>query len=932
MMKVHPIRHVIIWIVIAIVLFPVLWIFTTSIRRDNAYISSSLFSSQTTWQNYIDLIVEPKNVPALYNEISNIYSLGDPYDKMSKKEVLGKLNSDFEAYQNYFNKTLKMSSSIYEDAKWINTNVLPQAKSIALDNVKKYGKQDVEYLSSLASYLSKRYSSLDKEYKLAGMYKLLQQLQNSPDEQALKVVSVYFPQLQKGWEKYRDSSRKAAEKIKNVPSTVSKLLEKDNVKGQSAQDLIDAYQETYDMMKSGTFSYAKWFAPIYLRKINMDTIKLSQKMKTPEKDELLKIKSEVFSLVQGLRNSKASYDKALSDALSTTKNAYTALIGKLQASLDELSSSYSEKMSALDSLKNEIDKNSLTLTKDASQIGLFSTNIVPTSMALSEFVSVVKSVLNSSQTQQGTGNGTFYDFSSYIDLTQKWLGYVPKTKEFSEVKKKVENILKALEFLQSKNAFLLANANLDAISNIKSSLPFVMIKLQAALKMSLPVLQNYSSTQAQISQDYAKFQKINQETNSLSQQMASLRKKVNAINTKILISQLYYSTMIFNEKAKKTFNSINSFESAQTFLNDLSDFYARVENTGLSVPAIPSYSRYEEFFNVKKLMETSSLAIETSKAINQLVSQYSSYINDLKKRSASYVEVNMLGFPLMVKELSSMSSLYHGMYVSKIGPALGIISRRSHDLSTLTYLSKAKGKLNDMNDSAYYLTQYWKVKYVPPFMRWLLNSIIVAGTAAIITVFLSAFMAYPFSRFRFVGRKYGLIGLLLVQMFPTMMAMVALYLLLNFIGKFFPPLGLNTLGGLTFLYIGGGIAFNAWLIKGFFDAIPKELEEAAMVDGATRFQTFWRVVLPLSTPVLAVTTILGFVGNYGDYILASIVLTGIKHYTYAVGLQTFSTSQYSTNWGLLTAAALIGMIPILAIFLGLQRFIVGGLTQGSVKG
>lgn len=208
----------------------------------------------------------------------------------------------------------------------------------------------------------------------------------------------------------------------------------------------------------------------------------------------------------------------------------------------------------------------------------------------------------------------------------------------------------------------------------------------------------------------------------------------------------------------------------------------------------------------------------------------------------------------------------------------------------------------------------------------------MAGTAAIITVFLSAFMAYPFSRFRFVGRKYGLIGLLLVQMFPTMMAMVALYLLLNFIGKFFPPLGLNTLGGLTFLYIGGGIAFNAWLIKGFFDAIPKELEEAAMVDGATRFQTFWRVVLPLSTPVLAVTTILGFVGNYGDYILASIVLTGIKHYTYAVGLQTFSTSQYSTNWGLLTAAALIGMIPILAIFLGLQRFIVGGLTQGSVKG
>ena len=932
MKRAHPIRHIVIWLVIAVVLFPVLWIFTTSIRRGNAYISTSLFSGQTTWQNYVDLILEPKNVPALYNEVSNIYSLGEPYNKMSKKKIIAKLNSDFNAYDRYFKSTLRMSNSIKEDAKWINTNFLPEAKKAAVKNVKKYGTQDVIYLNELSSYLSKKYSALGEKYKLAGLLQTLKKIENSPTPQMLSVIKNYFPNVSKQWEKYSSASKASASKISNFPSEISELLSNNKISGKNANDLIAAYKQTYKMLVNGNFSYSKWFAPIYLREINMNTIKISQSLHGADKIKLIKMKNDLFSTVQNLNAYKISYTKSVQNALNTSKNAYEELVGNLQDSLNNLENSYSKDLNDLSVLQNNASVYSATLTKDASQIALFANNIIPTSIALENFVSILKTVLKGESQNSNGKNEQFYDFSPYIILTKKWLSLASDQQSFLGVTKKVNVILNNLEFLQSMENFMATHLTLDAISNIKSSLPFVTLKLKSGLEMSMPVLKNYDSTKKELNAVYFKTKQITKEISKISKEILPLRKKLETLNSSIILAQLYYLTKISKDSLKSQFDEINSFENARLFLENLSNFYSNLENSNVKLPAFPSYSRYDEFFNVEKLIKTVSLALKTSNDIDRLVTQYASYIDKLKNRSTSYIEINKLGFPLIVKELSTLNSLYQQQYVSKIGPNLGIISRRTHDLSSLKYFSEVSTKLSSMNSKAYYITQEWKVKYIPPFMRWLLNSIIVAGSAAVVTVFLSALMAYPFSRFRFVGRKYGLIGILLVQMFPTMMAMVALYLLLNFIGKFFPPLGLNTLGGLAFLYIGGGIAFDAWLTKGFFDAIPKELEEAAMVDGATRFQTFWKIILPLSAPILAVTTILGFVGNYGDYILASIVLTGINHYTYAVGLQTFSTSQYSTNWGLMTAAALIGMIPILVLFLGLQRFIVSGLTQGSVKG
>lgn len=218
-----------------------------------------------------------------------------------------------------------------------------------------------------------------------------------------------------------------------------------------------------------------------------------------------------------------------------------------------------------------------------------------------------------------------------------------------------------------------------------------------------------------------------------------------------------------------------------------------------------------------------------------------------------------------------------------------------------------------------------------PFPRWVLNTVIVSGTTAVITVFLCALGAYAFSRFRFRGRRAGLLALLLVQMFPQMLAMVAIYLLLIKIKEFVPWLGYNTHPGLIMVYLGGAMGFNTWFMKGYFDTIPRSVEESALVDGATPFQAFLRIVLPLARPILAVVLIIQFITTYSEYVLASILLKGTEMYTLAVGLRFFIQQAYDRRWGVFSAAAILGALLILAIFLPLQKLIISGLTGGAVK-
>jgi arabinogalactan oligomer / maltooligosaccharide transport system permease protein len=219
-----------------------------------------------------------------------------------------------------------------------------------------------------------------------------------------------------------------------------------------------------------------------------------------------------------------------------------------------------------------------------------------------------------------------------------------------------------------------------------------------------------------------------------------------------------------------------------------------------------------------------------------------------------------------------------------------------------------------------------------PYVRWYANTLLICGASALLNVFLGACGAYAFSRFRFRGRRSGLLGVLLVQMFPNFIAVVALYLVFIKIGNVFPGIGLNTPWALILIYLGGAMGVNTWLIKGYLDTIPVEIDESARVDGASHAQIFFQITLRLAAPILAVTGLLAFIISLNEILIANLFLTDNSQKTLAVGLFGLISNQRNTEYGEFAAGSLLAAAPVVILFMYLQRFIVSGLTSGSVKG
>jgi arabinogalactan oligomer/maltooligosaccharide transport system permease protein len=219
-----------------------------------------------------------------------------------------------------------------------------------------------------------------------------------------------------------------------------------------------------------------------------------------------------------------------------------------------------------------------------------------------------------------------------------------------------------------------------------------------------------------------------------------------------------------------------------------------------------------------------------------------------------------------------------------------------------------------------------------PYTRWLLNSIKLASITTVFSVSITTLAAYSFSRFRFRQRDNMLRSILLIQVFPSLLAMVAVFLLIQQIGDVIPQFGLDTHSALILVYLGGAMGINIWLMKGYFDSIPRDIDESAMVDGATHWQIFTRLLLPLMRPIIVVVAILTFIFVYGDFVMARILLKTTEQYPVTVGLWQFTSDQFAQQWGIFAAGALIAALPIMIVYIALQDQIVGGLTQGSVKG
>lgn len=219
-----------------------------------------------------------------------------------------------------------------------------------------------------------------------------------------------------------------------------------------------------------------------------------------------------------------------------------------------------------------------------------------------------------------------------------------------------------------------------------------------------------------------------------------------------------------------------------------------------------------------------------------------------------------------------------------------------------------------------------------PYGRWYLNTVGLATVTALLTVLFSALAAFAFSRLRFVGRRGGLLSLMLIQMFPQVLNLVAIFLLLTQLGRVLPALGLGSLLALMFIYLGGALGANTYLMYGFFNSVPKSLDEAARIDGAGHARIFFTILLPLVVPTLAVVGLLSFITTFNEFAIASIVVgMDPNAQTLALGLYQYVSEQTNSNWPVFSAGAVLACLPPLIVFFWLQKFLTSGLTSGAVK-
>lgn len=286
-------------------------------------------------------------------------------------------------------------------------------------------------------------------------------------------------------------------------------------------------------------------------------------------------------------------------------------------------------------------------------------------------------------------------------------------------------------------------------------------------------------------------------------------------------------------------------------------------------------------------------------------------------------------------------------------PVVFIISSAfnpSGNLSTQSFIPKGVDSVDELFANFEELMFDKATQEIYPFWYWIGNSLFVATVSTTLILLMTMLSAYSFSRFRFYGRRTLLLGILLIQAFPNLLAIVALFLILLEIGRLADAIpaalpfldfidwswlklfSFNSLGGLIFVYMGGAMGVNTWLMKGFLDAVPRDIDESATVDGATHWQTFWMLIFPLIRPILAVVGVLAFVGTFNEFILARVLLQDKEQWTLMVGLFNFISADFNRDWGLFAAGALVSGTPIVILYLALQDQIVGGLTAGAVKG
>uniref|UniRef100_A0A7C3RIX3 Maltose/maltodextrin transport system permease protein MalG n=1 Tax=Dictyoglomus thermophilum TaxID=14 RepID=A0A7C3RIX3_DICTH len=793
----HIITHIILWILIPIILFPVVWIVSTSLRRDEAAFSTRLFSSRISIQNYKDLLIPEKNMPVLAQELQNLIMVTPPYDKWDKNKIEKEIQKDISYLKVYVKETKDRQKNASEAFYKIRDYMASKNEKLKHDII--------AILEDLRGYLEKnlpKEESKNENFKLA-IATILYKKDFDKD-----TILIFKDDL----EKLFGLKISSEEDIKKITSLLGKYykqkIEKSNIKLRELDRIIGLNQERYDRLLS-EYTYLQDRVLNINNKITNDILK-----------EILTFDKELEKIVED-------------NHLSYVNVAY---------------------------------KHSINHT-----------------------ITDIKQVTE--------------NISKYPDLY--------------EVKRALDNV--------SAKLALVKKSDYKRIDNILYNLKLLLKELDK----NVEILQEKNRKVALIKQEN-EFLEIEKELTQgeLEKQEENIKPFTRYGQLKIFISDLekdiekIEGAKSFNNFLELTYPLSNKFrEFATSYIIDFGrdNLIMNVEQTADKLKWLNDFKIFYEKFNLFSIN------------LNLVTERSDSLIYAIDKKWKEVFEESFKGEKSYLSEVDDLYNLSKTDFVNMVSSNLNIVSKKAGELMDNMPYREIKGYLRKIDNEIFRIDQIWKQKTKHYFLRWVRNSIIVSGVSAIITTFICALAAYPFSRMRFWGRRYGILTLLLIQMFPSAVYMIAIYSLLNLLGKFIPFLGLDTLSGLTFVYL-GNIAYNMFLIKGYYDTIPDSLEESAMIDGATRFQTFYKIILPLARPILTVVVILTFMNVFNEFIFARIILQDAQKYTYAIGLWTFSSGPYMTEWGLFTAAALLGMLPMTILFLSLQKYIVSGLTKGAVKG
>ncbi len=830
--KPRVITHIFLIFMVSIILFPIVWVVGTSLRRDEAAFSSKLFSSRLTLQHYRDLLKPEKNIPVLVQDLQNLLSFSGRYENTSIEEINGKIVEDIEMFKHYMKESEERFETVLNSydkiARFLNENWETIKEDVLkhLSDVKESFERDAESLGV---------SVEDDLYKVVLYERIVGQRFSS------KVVKYHLEEL----------SEILGKRISDEKDFYEVLAE-----------LKRVYESFYGALKKD------------LKNLSEVLVKLEKDMKEEESI----YQSLEMKILSTIENIKVAYVPEMRSLKTTLEN--------LLKILEEIpKSSFNFEVVVDDSsLMNSLKEISPRIERLKSHLGLFEGMSLEDT--LKELLETTENVLQRVEklSTADKKKPLFSDFIVVYDDISKDL-----TRLFRDLDEMVIDLSQKLEKLK-----VLENRRKNLIRKKEE-----VLKKITMLEKRLRPFENKLSV-------YRKMLILNEYISLLKSKITSVD-KISGFSLKDILK---YDLLL------KSLRSMSSNSSDSGLSKRSLTILNKVLN---KMKWISDYKSFCKSFDRLK------------KRLPPVFKKTKCLLNDFERYYPFLLKLSSEGVFVSSTSLNELYNVIRAEYVGPISGDLGIVSRKSGDLIDEIPFKPLKREFKRIDSNLFRINQIWQQKTKHYFLRWVLNSVVVSGLVAIITTFVCALGAYPFSRMRFWGRRYGIMVLLLIQMFPAIMYMVALYGLLSFLGKYIPWLGLDTLGGLIFVYL-GNIAFNMYLIKGFYDTIPDSLEEAAMMDGATRFQTFWQIVIPLAKPILAVVVILTFMGTFNEFVLAKIILQDAKNYTYAVGLWTFSVGPYETQWGIFTAAALIGMTPMVILFLSLQRFLISGLTKGSVKG